>query len=126
MTWRFEQNTGLLYDEVGKVAGQGYSGKGKGKNDPNMANVPNVGPIPVGGWEIGPPFYSTKNGPYCLPLTPKTWQARWGFLIHGDSMNHPGQASEGCIILSREVRMRIWNSGDHQLEVFVKVPVEVA
>jgi hypothetical protein len=123
VSWRFEQDTGLLFDEFGKVAGKGYSGKGEGVNNPALQNV---GPIPVGGWTIGPPFFSEKHGPYCLSLSPNTWQTRWGFLIHGDSIAHPGQASEGCIILTREVRMKVWNSGDHQLEVFVEIPVEVA
>ena len=128
MTWRYEQNTGTLYDELGKIAGQGYSGKGAGVNNPSLENVPNVGPIPCGGWKIGPPFYSEAHGPFCLPLQARTFQSRWGFLIHGDSVARAGQqqASEGCIILTREVRMKVWNSGDHELEVFVKRTEEVA
>lgn len=124
MTWRYDQGTGMLYLDA-QLVGQGYSGRGEGKNNPALASVPNTGPIPVGGWVIGPPFFSEKHGPYCLPLTPKAWQARWGFLVHGDSISHPGDASEGCIILTREVRQRIWNSGDHDLEVFYDKPAEV-
>ena len=125
MTWRYEQDTGHIYlNNV--LVGKGYSGKGEGVNCHALQNIPNVGPIPVGAWTIGPPFFSETHGPYCLPLAARTWQARWGFLIHGDSIGHPGQASEGCIILTREVRMKIWNSGDHDLEVFVSQPVEVA
>jgi hypothetical protein len=42
---------------------------------------------------------------------------RDGFLIHGDNsaMNHT--ASEGCIILTRDIRQRISDSGDTQLTV---------
>jgi hypothetical protein len=38
-------------------------------------------------------------------------------LIHGDSINHPGDASEGCVVLSRAVRQTIAASGDTDLEV---------
>jgi Protein of unknown function (DUF2778) len=36
---------------------------------------------------------------------------RSGFLIHGDSVSHPGDASDGCIILSRAEREAIVKSG---------------
>jgi hypothetical protein len=42
---------------------------------------------------------------------------RAGFLIHGDSLEHPGTASLGCIVLGRLYREAIWASGDHQLQV---------
>jgi hypothetical protein len=42
---------------------------------------------------------------------------RTGFLIHGDSLQHPGRASNGCIILPRPIRDRIAASGDDQLTV---------
>lgn len=44
---------------------------------------------------------------------------RSGFLIHGDSIAHTGQASHGCIILPRSVREQIAASGDDELEVTV-------
>jgi hypothetical protein len=39
------------------------------------------------------------------------------FLCHGDSIEHPGDASEGCIIQLRDVRRQMWESPDHTLEV---------
>jgi hypothetical protein len=36
---------------------------------------------------------------------------RSGFLIHGDSFSHPGDASDGCIILSRPEREAIVRTG---------------
>jgi hypothetical protein len=42
---------------------------------------------------------------------------RSGFLMHGDNIRLPGTASEGCIILPRDLREAIWNSADHTLEV---------
>jgi hypothetical protein len=37
--------------------------------------------------------------------------------MHGDSIAHPGCASEGCIIMGQKIRQQIWTSGDHQLRV---------
>jgi hypothetical protein len=55
-----------------------------------------------------------------MALTPilqtKTY-GRSGFLIHGDSIQHPGEASEGCIIMPPDARHRIWASGDDSLHV---------
>ena len=123
--WRYEQDTGLMYHND-KIVGQGYSGSKSrgGLNNPEMQDVKNVGPIPRGTWIIGPPYFSDEHGPFAMPLTCKQWTPRSGFLIHGDSIQHPGDASEGCIIMPREVRMQVWDSGDQDLEVFY-VPREV-
>jgi hypothetical protein len=42
---------------------------------------------------------------------------RTDFRIHGDSIQHPGQASNGCIILKKSIREKIICSGDTELEV---------
>lgn len=119
MTWRYEQVTGrLLYN--GDLVAIGYSGAGEGKNNPAMEDVHNVGPTPKGKYEIGPPVDTTTHGPYVLRLTACAGNdmcGRSGFLIHGDSVSKPGTASQGCIIMPRAVREKIWNSGDHSLEV---------
>jgi hypothetical protein len=79
-----------------------------------------VGPVPQGKWKFGAPFFHDHAGPYVLRLFPeqgtKTF-GRSGFLIHGDSMRLPGSASHGCIILARELRMQMWESGDHEILV---------
>ncbi len=53
------------------------------------------------------------------PLTPRghTALGRTSFQIHGDSINAPGEASSGCIIMPRMVRERIWRSNDRLLKV---------
>ena len=33
---------------------------------------------------------------------------RAGFLMHGDSVQHPGGASKGCVIMARAVRQSVW------------------
>lgn len=126
--WTFKQKTGMLiHDGVG--IGKGYSGwddgdgvaePGEGKNDPSMQSVRGVGPVPRGRWKFGEPFFHQHAGPYVMRLTPEPGTetfGRDGFLIHGDSMKLPGSASHGCIILSRALRMKMWESGDHDLEV---------
>lgn len=119
MTWRYDQATGEMSVD-GEVVATGYSGAEDGKNDPMAQSEHNIGPIPRGKYAIGEPSDTKTHGPYVLHLTPDAANemfGRSGFLIHGDSVVHPGTASEGCIILPRAVRERIWQSGDTQLEV---------
>ncbi len=124
-TWTYAQQTGELRQD-GKPVSIGYSGATEGKNNPAMENVPNIGPIPRGDWTIaGPPVDSKDHGPYVLKLNPEPTtdtHGRSGFLMHGDSKEHPGCASHGCVILSRSVREEVWQSGDRDLEVVAEIP----
>lgn len=117
----FESSTGRLLDAASKVVVVGYSGYHEGKNNPAMQNVHNVGPIPEGIWDIvGEPFDSDMHGPYCLRLQPEgltETYGRDGFLCHGDSNEHPGEASRGCIILPRWARVQIWAAADRKFKV---------
>ena len=100
--------------------GWGYAGAADGKNNPEMQSVHNVGPLPVGLYDIGEPRNTPKHGPFVLPLTPHPENEMYGrseFLIHGDSIAAPGTASEGCIIMNRIVRNHIAESGDTVLRV---------
>lgn len=125
LAWTYVQKTGELQQDGEHVA-TGYSGAGEGKNNPELQNVPNVGPIPRGDWTIdGPPFDTRDHGPYVLRLQPDPGtetHGRSGFLMHGDSKAHPGTASHGCIILPRPTREQVWQSGDRDLEVVAEIP----
>ena len=120
MNWTYHQSTGQLF-HGSNLVGAGYSGHPpSGKNNPDMQDVPNVGPIPRGGYTIGAPHNTETHGPFVMSLTPNAeneMHGRTGFLIHGDSIAHPGFASEGCIIMSAEIRHNIWDSGDRRLIV---------
>ena len=119
MTWTYEQDSGMLLQDGREVA-VGYAGGGEGKNNPEMQEVRNIGPIPQGIYTIGEPRNTGKHGPYVLDLTPDPDNEMFGrseFLIHGDSISKPGEASQGCIILPRSVREAIVESGDRQLVV---------
>jgi hypothetical protein len=125
MMWTWVQVSGTLLDPTGKELAQGYSGAGAGKNNPYMQDQADVGPIPAGDYLIATPEDSPKHGPFAMPLVPgpnNEMYARSEFLIHGDSLEHPGCASEGCIILARPVREAIWASGNHQLQVISGLP----
>ncbi len=117
--WTYAQATGSLsHDDVS--VGTGYSGFEQGKNNPAFQEVPDVGPLPCGTYAIGPPFTHPTKGPLVMTLTPEpdcNEFGRSGFLIHGDSIAHPGEASEGCIIMAHDIRLQISTSGDNQLTV---------
>ena len=123
--WTYVQRTGeLLHSGVHEAFGySGYDDPAtgqQGKNNPDLENVHEVGPIPVGTYSIGPPHDTLTHGPYVLPLTPDPTTQTFGrsaFLIHGDSVVEPGTASRGCIIMPRTVRTDIVLSGDRRLEV---------
>jgi type VI secretion system (T6SS) effector TldE1-like protein len=113
----YHQSTGkVTLDD--KEIGQGYSGKGEGKNKPDKEDVKNVGPIPQGLYTIGK-AREYKKMPDCFDLTPDGHDAhgRTEFLIHGDSKTDPGNASEGCIILPPDVRKKIAETGVAKLRV---------
>lgn len=120
MTWRYEQSTGILTRD-GVYFCRGYSGHGVGKNNPNMETVPNIGPIPKGKWKLTAMTDTQEHGPRVIRLRAvpgtATTYGRDGFLIHGDSIAAPGEASQGCIIIGRFHRELMWNTKDVDLEV---------
>lgn len=92
--------------------GTGYAGTGDGRNNPDMQNVPFVGPLPQGQYTIGNPFnYTGGTGPYSMRLTPNSANdmfGRNGFLIHGN--NAINDASHGCIVCPLATRQLIYNT----------------
>ena len=123
--WTYVQKTGELLRDGLHVA-LGYSGFDdpesgqQGKNNPELENVEDVGPIPVGKYSVGTPHDTLTHGPFVLPLAPDPGNEMFGrsaFLMHGDSVVDPGTASRGCIIMSRAVRRQVAASGDKVLQV---------
>ena len=107
----YSQSTGHLKcvdSESGKTVAEanGYAGKGAGKNNPDMQNVPFVGPLPRGNYGIGPARNSPNTGPLTIPLNylggDEPFPANRSpnlMRIHGDRKGKPpGDASEGCIV----------------------------
>jgi len=116
------QSTGRL-ERDGALLGTGYAGRGEGKNNPLLQNVANTGPLPRGFYTLSAPIDTVTHGPYVLWLTPDPGNdmfGRFGFGIHGDSVIHPGNASEGCIVIDYTARMGAWEDGEteqHRIEV---------
>lgn len=136
--WTYRQAPGCLYCD-GAFVSTGYSGAGAGKNNPAQQATRDVGPIPQGKYKIHLQPQCTsdlgggtevcmfcggqgahKHGPFVLRLDADPSNEmfeRDGFLIHGDSIAHPGMASEGCIVVPRTARWQIAASGDAALTV---------
>ena len=103
--FKYIQSTGKIYLD-GALIGSGYSGAPEYKNQPEHQGKKNLGCIPCGVYTILPAFKGPK-GPVCMRLIPDPSNemfGRSGFMIHGDSKDNPGTASEGCIILPRGAR----------------------
>jgi hypothetical protein len=118
MPWTYEISTGVMLDPDGNRLAVGYSGSGIGRNNTLYQNKIDVGPIPMGSYEIGPPQDSQELGPHAMPLEPflsNEMYGRSGFWIHGDNSTHT--ASEGCVIMSFAARQAISSSGDDILDV---------
>lgn len=124
--WTYDQSSGELRNAKGQLVLTGYSGHGRGKNNPALQGVKGVGPIPRGRWRMQSIYDSANVGPRAITL----WSlddpsiddrheatGRSAFRIHGDSIRAPGTGSRGCIILPRAVRVAMWASGDRELEV---------
>jgi hypothetical protein len=112
--WTWDQSSGTL-SRNGQVVGRGYAGHGAGKNNPAMQDSVKVGPIPAGLWRMVGVKDSPKTGPFTIVLEPEPGTNTLGrseFRVHGDSRKAPGTASEGCIILDRATRDKLWQSRD--------------
>lgn len=119
MPWTHSQSIGQLSHD-GSSVGQGCSGHGPGRNNSDMETVHGVGPTPRGSYQIGSPHHSRNTGNYSMNLDPQAGTNTWGrtlLRMHGDNRAHPGEASDGCVILPLQTRQSIWSSGDHVLQV---------
>lgn len=126
--WTYEIPTGGLWDPNLQYVGFGYSGNGTSKNNLFAQSLRDHGPIPEGDYTIGDPIDSPTHGPEAMPLAPAATNemfGRAGFMIHGDSLAHPGGASNGCIILPKDYREAIAQSGDRRLRVVGRMPDDV-
>lgn len=120
MAWQYEQATGIMRDAGGVATAEGYSGNGDGKNNPGLERAHNLGPIPRGIYEMTATVEHSRLGPFAIELTPNIGNqmfGRSGFWVHGDSVERPGDASDGCIVLPLQVREQLWYSDDHALQV---------
>ncbi len=120
MVWSYQQSSGKIFLD-GALVDKGYSGNGKGLNNPAAQEQACVGPIPQGSYTIGPPRDPPDlMGVLALSLTPDPANQMFGrtdFFIHGDNDKLDYSASEGCIILSLATRRLIDAGQDKSLIV---------
>lgn len=118
--WKWDQSAGELSRD-GTVVSHGYSGAGRGLNSPTMQAAVAVGPIPRGMWRmIALTPTGASTGPYTIVLEPEPGTdtcGRSAFRVHGDNARMDHSASEGCIILPRAIREKMWTSGEPLIEV---------
>ncbi|MES9996536.1 hypothetical protein [Desulfovibrio aminophilus] len=110
----YEQSTGKFFDSAGNLLATEYSGAGKGKNNPDMQHVPNIGPTPRGDWEVVGVDQKRKGHRLILRPLPgntvfETERRPKTFQVHGDFLDpvKRGTASQGCIILPSLVRHQL-------------------
>lgn len=123
-TLTYEISTGRLLDPSGTLLASCYSGAPADKNKPEFESVKNCGPIPEGVYTLADveDVNGGPHGPYVIRLDPaptNKMYGRSGFLMHADSVSHPGAASEGCIVVLGGLaqRQKIWNQPCHMLTV---------
>ncbi|MEQ1931385.1 MAG: RHS repeat-associated core domain-containing protein [Parvularculaceae bacterium] len=103
----------------------GYSGAAGSVNLSSHQGIESSGPIPQGRYSIGRPRDSNSTGRFVMDLTPDRSNemfSRRAFQIHGDNALRNRSASEGCVILPREVRNAIAESGDDRLWITGSAP----
>lgn len=124
--WTYQQSTGTLTHD-GQLIGEGYAGGNIpphhnpiAVNNPQMQEIHCVGPLPRGLYTIGAAHTEPTLGVlamYLQPDTANTMFGRSGFFLHADSIAHPGQASEGCIVMAQVIRLQVSTSTDRRLQV---------
>jgi RHS repeat-associated protein len=126
--YEYSQTFGTLtqVDDQGNrtYVGTGYAGFGPGVNNPAMARVENIGPLPVGTYTIGPQHnhITSKNIVLkgALELTPTSMNymfGRSGFFIQGDNSSRNHTASAGCPVFDDPIRNAIGRSRITTFEV---------
>lgn len=106
----YSQSSGLVTDSEGTIVAHGWAGNHEGKNNPDMQDKHNIGPLPRGLYRVGPwhthgtiPGESGRLGPMVAHLEQIEGETfgRSAFFIHGPSSNpvRHGEESQGCIVI---------------------------
>ncbi len=120
MSWKFLIAEGRILKPDGSYHCTAYSGAPGYIDNPDAESLRNLGPIPEGLYRFGTPVDTPDHGPFFIPLIPDPTNRmynRGSFGWHGDSIKHPGCASQGCVISIQLARRAAWESEDHVFEV---------
>ena len=125
LDWIYHQSSGIIYQVddneniVPGTIGRGYSGARGYANIPALQDIPFIGVIPEGTYEIIEPDTPRRRKRTRILLRPRPGVApgRNNFQIHGDNRDNNQSASAGCIIQGLNTRKLILESGDRILRV---------
>jgi hypothetical protein len=123
LSYTYYQSTGKFVGGSGqwKIDTKGYSGNGKGRNNPAMQCEKNVGPLPVNVYKLShcqDYMHGSTPRPCSFvlsPTEPSKMCGRSDFLVHGcqsctscDNMTPPcGTCSAGCVVIPVHERMKL-------------------
>lgn len=132
--YTYEQSTGRFCNPTSSLFAIGYSGNGEGKNNPSWQGVKMHGPCPCGIYTAVKMLdHDPHLGYYAIKLEPDA--ATRVFIIslgrdpdsyywHGDSVDHPGDASDGCLVSQRSPRIEFWDEdNDKKIQVIAGLPI---
>jgi hypothetical protein len=120
--WVYHQSSGALHSD-GQLIATGYAGTAEGRNNPAMEMVRSIGPLPAGLYAIRPAIDRHPTmGPRVIPLVPVNHDClgRNSFYVHGDNDDH--DASRGCPIFPRAIRLAIAATTETPEGFFVVIP----
>jgi hypothetical protein len=113
----YSQSDGRLMDMEDRLVGQGYSGAPGHVNKPEFQDKVDKGVIPEGSYTVGEVIVNRTDargmGPDVIKLEPDPATAERiramgrdpnTFYVHGDNGQRNGTASQGCIIMDKDVR----------------------
>ena len=106
----YHQATGEIATNDGGFVAFGWAGNGLGKNNADMQEVHDVGPLPRGSYRVGPwEAQHPDLGPLVAHLEQIEGETfgRSGFYFHGPAMDAAkhGQESKGCIVVPHSWRV---------------------
>ena len=117
----YKQSTGEVIDAEGEIIATGYAGNGPDLNNPPSQVIHMHGPLPQGRYTIGP-LQATHgtlgtNVAALIPDPANEMFGRSGFFIHGRKSATDMDASDGCIVIDHDARLKILTGADRDLEV---------
>jgi len=129
----FEITTGNFRAPNSSLFGKGYSGNGDGKNNPAWEAIKLHGPLPTGLYTAVKMIeHDPHLGWYAIHLKPDASTRikiiSYGrdpdsFYWHGDDIDHPGEASDGCLVSMRSMRLDFWGQEDHVIQCIPGLPI---
>jgi hypothetical protein len=106
-----------------------HAGHGRHMNDPSACHLKDLGPPPLGFYDLGEAFWHPTCGKVSMRLTPHpgtNMHGRGGILVHGPNKTpDPTDDSKGCPIMPLGPRANLALHPDRLVEVVAERPASV-